>query len=43
MRVEMSGIIADPVGVTLDCYHDCERRGAAGDPKIAQNSNQTKK
>jgi hypothetical protein len=27
--------------VTLD--YDCERRGAAGDPKIAQNSNQTRK
>jgi hypothetical protein len=41
MRAEPSDIIADPVGVTLD--YDCERRGAAGDPKIAQNSNQTKK
>jgi len=42
-RAEPSDIIADPVGVTLDCDYDCERRGAAGDPKIAQNSNQTKK
>jgi hypothetical protein len=42
-RAEPSDIIADPVGVTLDCDHDCERRGAAGDPKIAQNSNQTRK
>ena len=43
MRAEPSDIIADRVGVTLDCDYDCERRGAAGDPKIAQNSNQTKK
>jgi hypothetical protein len=43
MRVEPSDVIADPVGVTLDCDHDREGRGAAGDPKIAQNSNQTKK
>ena len=43
MRAEPSDIIADPVGVTPDCDYDCERRGAAGDPKSRQNSDQTKK